>query len=193
MTMNSQPFAQESFASRRRQLRLAGGWVDALEHPSRRRLYDAVKADPGANFRALGRATGLAAGTTRHHLSKLVRAGCLAELGFRCTRRFFPNEATYAQGWETRVLLREAPLKEVHDWVHANPGRPQKDVLAAMEARGSSRSTTQHRLSRLVDRQVLHVRFQGRLMLYWTAAAVVMPGLAREPAPAPESSVYVQA
>lgn len=194
MTMNSQPFAQERFAHLRHRLRLAGGWVDALENPARHRLYDAVKADPGINFRALSRATGLAGGTTRHHLTKLVRSGHLAELGFRCSRRFFPNEAKYAQDWETRVVLRESPLKELHDWVQANPGRPQRGVLDAMAARGWSRSTTQHRLGRLVDRQVLQVRFQGRYMLYWTAAAaVVMPGLTCNPTPAPEAPVDIQA
>jgi predicted transcriptional regulator len=141
----------------------------ALEHPNRRRLLDHIVQDPGINFRGLVRVSGIAAGTTRHHLTILVRSGLVAEQGYGSTRRFFAGSA--GGGWEHKVLLREPGLRRLFDWVAASPGATQMQVLDAMAAAGWSRSTTQHRLQRLAEGGAVQVRWQGRYKRYWTAAA----------------------
>jgi hypothetical protein len=56
-----------------------------------------------------------------------------------------------------------------------------------MEAEGWSRSTTQHRLSRLVDGGVASIRLQGRLKMY---SIVDKPRLAKSPGlPAPSGAL----
>jgi predicted transcriptional regulator len=142
---------------------------DALEHPNRRSLMEHITNDPGINFRGLVRVSGIAAGTTRHHLTILVRSGLVAEQGFGSTRRFFAGSA--GGGWEHKVLMREPGLRQLFDWVAANPGSTQMQVLDAMAAGGWSRSTTQHRLQRLSAAGAVQVRWQGRYKRYWTDAA----------------------
>ena len=137
------------------------------EHPRRTRIFAYIQSHPGATFREVARATAVAMGTARHHLSVLKRRGAIMERGHRGTTRFFENHGKFEVSWPFVVLLREAPLRRLHDWLAAHPGAPQKEVLEAMEGIGWSRSTTQHRLQRLVDGGVLELRPQGRLKVYW--------------------------
>jgi hypothetical protein len=141
----------------------------ALEHPNRRLLMEHITKDPGVNFRGLVRASGIAAGTARHHLTIMVRAGVVSEQGYGSTRRFFAG--TVGKDWEQQVLLREPGLRQLRDWVASNPGATQLQVLDAMALAGWSRSTTQHRLLRLSESGALQVRWQGRYKRYWTDAA----------------------
>jgi predicted transcriptional regulator len=151
---------------RRRLLRAGGRWTELLEHPNRRRLCDIVRQEPGINFRSLVKKSGIAAGTTRHHLTKLVRGRHLIEKGYGIQRVFFPYDHRFVDSWPHQVLLREVPLRAMRDWIAANPQQPQTAVLNAFAAHGWSRSTTQHRLQRLEMAGVLHVRWRGRYKLY---------------------------
>jgi DNA-binding transcriptional ArsR family regulator len=138
---------------------------EALEHPNRKKLVEQIAKDPGINFRALVRVSGIAAGTTRHHLTILVRSGVVTEQGFGVTRRFFVGRV--GGDWEHQVLLREPGLRHLHDWVSANSGVTQMQALDAMAQAGWSRSTTQHRLQRLCEGGALEARWQGRYKRYW--------------------------
>lgn len=144
---------------------------DPLEHPRRRRLHDYILQNPGASFRELVRNCEIAAGTARHHLSVLVRNGVLMEKRHRATTRFFENHGRYTNSWSNVVLLREPALGQLHAWLVANPGSAQKEVLAGMlETQGWSRSTTQHRLTRLLTGGAITMRYQGRLCIYYAGA-----------------------
>lgn len=158
----------------------------ALEHPNRRRLLDRIVDDPGINFRGLVRASGIAAGTTRHHLTVLVRSGLVTEQGYGSTRRFFAGSA--GGGWEHKVLLREPGLRQLFEWVAASPGATQRQVLDAMAAAGWSRSTTQHRLQRLAEGGAVQVRWQGRYKRYWAEGATAAAGPLPRSAPASPGS-----
>jgi DNA-binding transcriptional ArsR family regulator len=138
----------------------------ALEHPRRRRIFEYIQENPGANFREVARRTGIAAGTVRHHLNVLARSDIIAEHQHGSTVRLFENLSKFQANWADHVLLREPSLGELYDWLKANPGAPQKAVLEGMEPQGWSRSTTQHRLSRLVDGGLATIRLQGRLKIY---------------------------
>lgn len=138
----------------------------ALEHPRRKAIYEYVAHHPGANFREVARRTGIAAGTVRHHLTILERSGHLVERAHNGTVRLFENHGKFDHNWSDLVLLREPPLQAVHDWLKAHPQSPQKDILEALEQVGWSRSTTQHRLVRLVEGGLVTIRLQGRLKIY---------------------------
>lgn len=146
---------------------------EALEHPNRQRIFSYVQEHPGANFREVARETGIASGTVRHHLTVLERAGHLVEHAHQGTVRLFENHGKFDQTWSDVVLLREPPLAQIHAWLKENPNSPQKDILEAFEVQGWSRSTTQHRLARLVEGGVATVRLQGRLKFYGLAVRPV--------------------
>lgn len=146
----------------------------AMDHPNRRKLYDAIQADPGIGFREVARRAGLAAGTARHHLNVLARHGLVQEERHRFTQRFFPASARLDPAAVARgVLLREPQLARLHAVVAANAWITQSDLIGLMgREEGWTRSTTQHRLSRLVSGGLVQVRQQGRFQLHAVAGAV---------------------
>lgn len=135
------------------------------ENPRRRLLLQTIRAHPGATFRELVRSTGLAGGTARHHLTVLRRQGHIVERRHRSTLRFFVA-GTHNDDWEAVVLLRQAGLARLHGWLQEHPGVIQKDALEVAAEWGWSRSTTQHRLQRLVDAGLLEAVPQGRRKMY---------------------------
>lgn len=143
---------------------------EALKHPRRQALKAYIEEHPGATFRELVRETDIPAGTCRHHLSVLQRSQVIVEKRHRSTVRFFENHGKFEQSWESVVLLREPELKQVHDWLASNPGAMQKTLLDhAASAWDWSRSTTQHRLKRLVDEEMVDVMEIGRRKEYTVA------------------------
>ncbi len=143
---------------------------EALEHPRRRALKDYIDAHPGATFRELIRATGIPAGTCRHHLSVLQRCQLIVEHRHRQTVRFFENHGKFDQTWEQVVMLREPELARLHALIEQHPKMMQKDILdTAVREWGWSRSTTQHRLERLARNDVVLVEQFGRRKLYSAA------------------------
>jgi DNA-binding transcriptional ArsR family regulator len=139
---------------------------DPLEHERRKAIYAYVCAHPGATFREVAREVGLAGGTARHHLTVLKRAGLVVEHPYRSSVRFFENHGKYAKTWRETTVLRDPALAVLETWIRENPDRPQKDVLDAMAQHAWSRSTTQHRLGRLVAEGLAHVVPRGRLLHY---------------------------
>ncbi len=148
---------------------------DVRDHPNRRLLYDYILAHPGATFRELLRGTGIPAGTARHHLAVLRSGKMIQEHGHKATLRYFENHGRFDSSWNSVVLLREPELKRLHAWLMGNPGAMQGAVVEAAGAWGWSRSTTQHRLSRLVDEGLVDVRFQGRRNLYTARKRAPVP------------------
>lgn len=153
---------------------------DPLQHPRRKAIHDYVVAHPGATFREVAREVRLPAGTARHHLSSLKRAGLLVEHPFHASVRFFENHGKYAKTWRETTVRRDPALAELEAWLNAHPGAAQKDILDAMEqANGWSRSTTQHRLARLVAEGLVHATASGRRLHYQVGqgpATVAVPG-----------------
>jgi predicted transcriptional regulator len=138
----------------------------ALEHPRRQAIFEQVRHNPGINFRQVVRATGIAAGTVRHHLTILERAGHVIEKAHGSTIRLFENHGKFNETWSRIVLLREPELALLHTWLEQHGPAFQKDVLDAMSRHGWSRSTTQHRLGRLVRGGAVSIRQQGRWKSY---------------------------
>lgn len=158
--------------------------ADALRHPRRRAIFDYIHANPGANVSEVVEGTGLASGTLRHHLSVLKRAGQVVERPHGGTLRLFENHGRFDADWNTVVLLREPVLAKVHAWIAANPRSPQSAIVQALaQTEGWNRSTTQHRLKRLVAGGLVEIRQQGRLKLH--SVVERPPGMPKAKAAAP--------
>lgn len=146
---------------------------DILASPNRRRVLEAVAANPGIGFRELVRACPLAAGTVRHHLTMLLRHELIVEqrLGHRIA--FFHQRD---EAWRGHVALREAALKELYAAVHTAPGSSQTTLVQTMAKRGWRRSTTVHRLQRLEDHGLLRStreQHRRRSRRYWPTRLTV--------------------
>lgn len=137
----------------------------AEEHPRRRLLRQAIQTNPGINFRALGRYTGLPAGSLAHHLRMLKREGVFVEgqLGFR--RIFYPAGMPVPKPGEA-TMAREPALSSLRDWLARQGQCTQRQLLDAMQAQGWPRSTSQHRVGRLVALGLANERRSGRFVIY---------------------------
>jgi predicted transcriptional regulator len=163
--------------------------ADALDHPRRQQLLALIREDPGASFRAIARLLDMQAGTVRHHLNVLRRSGLIVERIHGATTRFFDAEAR-DDDWVGTVLRRDADLATLHDWLKLNPRASQGQVLHAMAAKGWQRSTTQHRLKRLVEGGLAAVFAQGRYKLYTADSGAA--GGATAPSVPSGSTPYLQ-
>lgn len=117
-----------------------------LEHPTRRRIHDAIASEPGIHFQALSRKADIGRGALEHHLRKLAAAGIV-------TVRRAPGFTCYfLKGTIDRHLLHAAPAlrtegsRAVLQAVAANPGASSRDLAAAL---GISPSTASYHLKRL--------------------------------------------
>jgi predicted transcriptional regulator len=155
-------------------------------------LQDRVAGAPGIGLRELARSTGIPVSSVIHHVTILKRQRRLAEA--RSGRRsiLLPAGAGPLDGLRA-AAERDARLRLLLDWVAANPGCLQRDALAAMEGLGWSRSTTQHRLRRLVGDGLLACLPKGGRRIYLPAGHTRptfalgdsrdLPACAAQPAP----------
>jgi DNA-binding transcriptional ArsR family regulator len=109
----------------------------ALETPGRRRVYEAVCANPGAMYRAIMEAAGVSDSTSRHHLRKLQAVGLVVAQDHAGTVRYFENHGRYAATWKDELALRDPDLRRLMDWLTRHPGQTQRELS---EAVGAARS-----------------------------------------------------
>lgn len=136
------------------------------EHPSREAIVAWISCHPGTTFRRTCSATGRAQGTVAFHLRNLKKRRLIVEVPYRGRRLFFPKGYAVPSP-EVAALLQEPVLWSVRDWVAAHPGAAQYDVLDHFGQLGWSRSTTQHRLERLVKAGLVSKKARGRFLLYF--------------------------
>lgn len=148
---------------------LARNKSEKPDPPNRRRVFDYVAGHPGATYREIVRETGLANGTTQHHVSVLVQSKRIVERPLGQSKRYF---AELKADWLSVALLRDQPLKDLHDWIQLHPRSTQGELLQAMERDDWSRSTTQHRLARLVREGLVECYAEGRYKRYLAVHAV---------------------
>jgi predicted transcriptional regulator len=150
---------------------LAALFSRQLEHPltHRRRvlLYGTVVSNPGATMNELAGKTGLGRGVAQHHLNILAKAGLIVKRQHNSRLCYFENHGRYDASWRERIAFREPELEALYEWVRGHPGALQMQTLDAMEEKGWSRSTTQHRLGRLEEYGMVIARKQGRTKRYW--------------------------
>ncbi|MUV61821.1 ArsR family transcriptional regulator, partial [Halobacterium sp. CBA1126] len=117
-----------------------------------------VREDPGVHFNAVVRATDLAPGQVQYHARRLVRAGDLAVERVAGRTHYFPPE--YGD-WERGVVAlarRETARDALYYLLDEGPSRPA-DVADGV---GVARSTLEHHLDELTDRDVVDKRRDER-------------------------------
>ncbi|MCA1811621.1 MAG: winged helix-turn-helix domain-containing protein [Halobacteriales archaeon] len=132
----------------------------ALDNPGRQATYDAVRAHPGATYRAIMRATGLSDSITRHHLAKLELVGMVVKLAHGRTLRYFENHGRYADNWKTVAARRDPDTARVMDWLLDHPGSSQQDTVRGL-AGAVKRGAVLGRLNHLEDWGLAEARQDG--------------------------------
>lgn len=144
---------------------------EVLRNRNRRAIFDYIGQNPGAGFNELQRALDVGKETVSYHVRVLLNAGKITQQSHGNTRRFFP--AGFDAGQRTRtVLLRTKALDDLYALVERHPNLAQGEImdLAAKEM-GWSRSTTQHRLGRLVKAGLVATQREGRSLLHSAQSA----------------------
>lgn len=121
----------------------------SLDHPRRRLILEAIRANPGIHLRDLARLAGGSPTLAQYHVGVLVRNG--HAVARRQGRRLclFENHGRYGDEWHALAALRDEALLRLHRHVAACPGAARPDVVRAAESWGWSRRTAYHRLGRL--------------------------------------------
>lgn len=131
-----------------------------LDHPTRRRIVDAVHAQPGIHFQQLVRTVDSGQGATEHHVRKLVAAGLLvrkAGPGFTCY--FAPGQrALHAAA----PVLKADAARRLLNVVREQPGLQGGQVAVQL---GLDPSTVSHHAKRLEEAGLLSMERQGRVVL----------------------------
>ena len=138
---------------------------DALAHPRRAGIHDAVRRHGVLNFNALGRLLGCPAGTLSHHLDVLRIHGLVAE-SCQDRLRLVHDPGLNAVEAHRRFVLRQPGLAAVYGIIAQAP-HFQRDLFEALP--DVPRSTVQHRVARLVREGLVKAHAQGRLMRYEAA------------------------
>ncbi len=89
------------------------GQEGVLELPTRKEIFDTVKAQPGICIRELERTLGLAIGELTYHLPILLKAGLINEDNDGYFRRFFPNGLSKKEMSVIALMRRDAAKRVI--------------------------------------------------------------------------------
>lgn len=139
-------------------------------HPAdQARVLKAVRASPGVHLRAIARLTGLHPNVIRGYVQHLVRAGHVVERQLGPRILVYPRERAPNAGHRAVAAdheLQGAEQRRLLAFIQQRPGLRQKDIVDAAQAWGWPRSTTQHRLQRLVEANLVHCDVDGQAKRY---------------------------
>jgi DNA-binding MarR family transcriptional regulator len=122
---------------------------DALAHPKRLRLLEAIKATPGAVAVQLARTTGFSRGSVRNHLEILERLGLVVSNRHARVNHYFENHGRYTNTWRIVAANRDPSLGFLLRLLRDHPNAGTPEILKhASEAR-LTRAAVLRRLSRL--------------------------------------------
>jgi predicted transcriptional regulator len=139
---------------------------DALLHPKRRRLLEAVQAHPGSAYRDLMAVTGFSDGVVRNHLKALARVGLVVAQESAGSLLYFENHGRYSRTWQAVVAHRDPNLRQLLLLVRDHPNQTQQQVVERARGAGLTRSATQRRLGRLEAWGLIRVHLEGRVRRY---------------------------
>lgn len=117
----------------------------ALEQRSRRRIMDAVGANPGVHLRQLVRITGLARGTVAHHLRKLILTEHLVAVAGRGYTCYFVADATVPLRSAAPILKAEL-ARRILSLVRQEPGLSEAQLASRLNV---TRQAVNHHARRL--------------------------------------------
>lgn len=133
----------------------------ALEHPTRRRIFDTLRRRPGRRLHELWKALKINRETVRYHVLILERAGVVDNTRADGSPRFFPAGMDDADA--IAVLLRGHAL-DVVDEVTKNPGVTQGELVAIL---GIHRKTFRDYADRLLAHELIEEERRWREKRYY--------------------------
>jgi len=129
---------------------------DPLEHGTRKRLYDRIRASPGTYLAELSEETGVEMGTVRYHLRILEFENLVSEETIRGHRRYFPAGTDWA---ELEAALNDDATAAI---VEALERDGPDSVSGLAETLDRDPSTISHHLDRLAEDGLVERERQGR-------------------------------
>ena len=118
--------------------------ASVLRNPNRTRLYEAIRATPGAHMLELARITGMAEGVVRHHLGILVQHSFIVERGEGRVRSYFLIDGTVDRaGQDLLVALKDETRRRIATEV-ASAARPLSQTEVAQRVGVSVRLASYH-------------------------------------------------
>jgi predicted transcriptional regulator len=134
-----------------------------LSQESRRRVYEAICADPGIHLRELSRLVAQSLGNVEHHLQHLVRHGLVSSHRGRNRCSYFPTGQVDARDARLLHLLRKEPCRTILTALADAPDQSTSEVAARL---GLSSSTASYHLKRLKEEGLIESVSVGRERLH---------------------------
>ena len=140
-----------------------------LDHGSRERLLDAIRAKPGQAVADLVTTTGIPRNTVTYHLRVLEREGLASSTRNGRNRLFFaPGSLPQRASADAIATLRHQTTLAVAKQIGARPGVDQKAIC---ETLGLSPSLAHWHADRLVATGLVDKRREGRFVRYYPGAS----------------------
>lgn len=117
-----------------------------LDHPTRRRILDAIESEPGIHFMELSRKADLGRSSLEHHLRKMQAANLITRQqgpGFTC---YFPKGRVDRHLMGAAPSLRSDGSRALLQAIAASPGTSSRELAATL---GITPSTISYHLKRL--------------------------------------------
>lgn len=140
----------------------------ALDNPARQRIYELLRAAPGASAAELSEGSKLHVTTVKYHLDVLRRVGMVGEQVVDGTRRFFSYENGDRVEFLTRALLDEPAAKAIYGQIEQHPGLPFIEVARAL---GMRKEHVHYHVKKLAKHGLLTDQWVGGRRLLFVAPA----------------------
>lgn len=139
---------------------------DALDHPRRERIFEAVQSSPGLNWSQLQRETGLSVGALMFHLDRLVEAGVVTRKDSPRSNEVLLFTEDNEDLWRDprfRVLFGNESTLSVAEIIAENPGTIAGEIA---EELGVTPEAVRYHLSKLEDKGLVNRERDGRKVRY---------------------------
>ncbi len=132
---------------------------DPLELANRKRIFEAVRHNPGVHFRELQRLTGMTIGVLSYHLDYLADHQLLTVDKQESFTRYFPGEHMGRQKQQMLGALRQEIPRGIILFLLMNPGATHGEVLENFTI---SAGTLSYHIKKLVARGLIKIEKVGR-------------------------------
>ncbi|MFB5638229.1 MAG: winged helix-turn-helix transcriptional regulator [Nitrosarchaeum sp.] len=139
------------------------------------KVLETINSNPGIQFRDLMEQTGLKNGVLSHYVNKIEKNGMAqVERGSRQTR-FFPLKASDLEKKITSALRKDTQRKIIlHLMSEGNKGIEFSSIPKSI---GKSPSTVSTYLSQLVEENIISIRLENKIKLYFVSDKKTVDGL----------------